>query len=313
MKILKPYFWDNKNISFMAYLLIPLSIIIRWFVITKKYFGDKKYLNIRTICVGNIYIGGTGKTPLTIKIAKNLNKKKKAVIVKKFYKNHLDEIDLIKKNFKLFSGPNRLESIKQATKKNYDIVILDDGLQDHTFHKDCEIVCVSANLGFGNKLTIPAGPLREPINSLKRSNIVMINYQNKKKIKEVQNQIIKINSEIKIFTSKYIINQKNIKNLKRKKFIAFAGIGNPDHFFYMLKKYKFDIKKQLTFPDHYSYSKNELQNLLAKAKKGKLNLITTEKDYYRIKHLKIKNIHYLPVILKIDNEKKFFKEIEKFI
>ena len=66
----------------MAYLLIPLSIIIRWFVIIKKYFGDKKYLSIRTICVGNIYIGGTGKTPLTIKIAKNLNKKK-AVIVKK--------------------------------------------------------------------------------------------------------------------------------------------------------------------------------------------------------------------------------------
>ena len=125
-------------------------------------------------------------------------------------------------------------------------------MQDHTFHKDCEIVCVS--IEFGNKLTIPAGPLREPVNSLKRSNIVMINYQNKKQVKEVQNQIIKINSEIKIFTSKYS-QQKNIKNLKRKKFIAFAGIGNHSNFFYMLKKYKFNIKKQLTFSDHYSYSK----------------------------------------------------------
>ena len=157
-------------------------------------------------------------------------------------------------------------------------------------------------------MTIPSGPLRENFSSLKRCQIVMINgntdYKFEKKIKKISNSI-------NIYYSKYV--PINIEKFKKKKLLAFAGIGNPNNFFTLLKKNKLIVEKKISFPDHYNYSLKELNRLITFAVKNNLNLITTEKDFFRIKHFKLSQIQCLNVKLEILNKKSFENEIIKYL
>ena len=98
---------------------------------------------------------------------------------------------------------------------------------------------------------------------------------------------------------------------KNQKLLAFAGIGNPVNFFNLLKKNNLQIKKKVSFPDHYNYSIKELRDLVDFSLKNNLKIITTEKDYFRIKHHNISQIQYLDVKLEIENMDKFEKDIIK--
>ena len=90
--------------------------------------------------------------------------------------------------------------------------------------------------------------------------------------------------------------------------MAFAGIGNPENFFNLLEKEGINVKKRISFPDHYSFSNNDIMNLFEKAKKENLNLITTEKDSYRLSDDQLKNISIAKINLKIDNLENFKKK-----
>ena len=133
--------------------------------------------NIPVICIGNLYLGGTGKTPLSISLAIELSKVgKKPAIIKKFYSNQYDEHNLINTytNY-LFLDKKRINAIRTAESKDHDIVILDDGFQDYSIKKDLNILCFNGKQLAGNEMTIPSGPLRESLNSIKSSQIVVIN------------------------------------------------------------------------------------------------------------------------------------------
>ena len=174
MNLKKPKFWDYKYPNIIAYLFLPLAYLIQFLKISPK--KNNKNLKIKTICVGNIYIGGTGKTSLSIKINEILNKKKiKSCFVKKFYKNQLDEQKLLKSKGKLFIDSKRLNALKQAEKENYEVAILDDGLQDNSIKNDINLVCFNNINWIGNGMTIPSGPLRENINNLKKYNNIFLN------------------------------------------------------------------------------------------------------------------------------------------
>ena len=141
MNLKKPKFWDYEKPNLYAYLLFPISIIIRFisFLNTKLKIKNTK---IKTICVGNIYIGGTGKTSLAIKINEILNKRGiNSCFIKKFYANQTDEQKILEKKGRLFLSNKRSEAIKEAEKENYDIAIFDDGLQDKTINYDNSFVC----------------------------------------------------------------------------------------------------------------------------------------------------------------------------
>ena len=140
MKIFKPKFWHKKN-SLISFCLIPLSIIFQFLIIFKKILTKKEKFSIPVICVGNIYLGGTGKTPLCILLAEILKKSnKKVAIIKKFYKAHEDEFKLIEsKKIKLFNNTSRATAIKKAEVDNFDCVILDDGFQDSSIIKNLNI------------------------------------------------------------------------------------------------------------------------------------------------------------------------------
>ena len=136
MKINKPIFWDKK-VSFLSLLLFPLSLIISVLIFLKRRLSRVSKFNIPIICVGNIYIGGTGKTPLSIYIANELNKiGKNVVILRKLYEEHVDEHDLIRSyHTNLILSKNRVASLRKIEKSNFDTVIMDDGLQEYKIKK----------------------------------------------------------------------------------------------------------------------------------------------------------------------------------
>ena len=256
MKLNKPKFWDKKDSS-LGSLLYPLSLIVLLFIFLKKKFTKIKNFNTPIICVGNIYIGGTGKTPTSIYLAHELLRLgKNPVILRKYYKNHIDEHNLIRENFKnLILCQNRVDELRNIEKKDFDTVILDDGFQDYKIKKNLSILCFNENQLIGNGLVLPFGPLRENINSLKNANIILINGR---KNSAFENKILKINKNLKIFYSHY--KPLNINQFKNKKLLAIAGIGNPNNFFQLLKTNDLDVKKELIFPDHYEFTKTEIEN-----------------------------------------------------
>ena len=309
MKLKKPLFW-SKNNNLFSFILFPFSLLIQLLFFFKNIFLKTKKISIPVICVGNIYLGGTGKTPLSIEIVRILKKFNMApVLVKKFYKDQFDEIDLINsKNIEIIKNSSRYIALKEAEERGFKSVVLDDGFQDHSIYKNLSILCFNEKQLIGNGFTIPAGPLREPLSALKRSKIILING---KKNEDFENKIKSINNEINIFYSKYIAQNSN--KFLNENILAFAGIGNPENFFDLLKENNINVEKKISFPDHYNYSKKELDKLLKISKENNLKLLTTEKDFFRIKHFNITDIDYLTIKLEIINEELFEKELKKHL
>ena len=226
MNFLKPKFWDKNKISFFSVLLVPISLLIKLLHALKSIITKTQSFSIPIICVGNIYLGGTGKTPLCIElfsILKNLNKN--PAFIRKDSSIFQDEVNLQKKIGPIYQNKKRVDAVKFAIKNKIDVAILDDGFQDFSINKNLSIICFTEKQWVGNGLTIPSGPLRENLNSLKRANLVMINGN---KNSGIEYEILKQNKKIKIFYSKY--NPTNIDIIKNKNITAFAGIGNPENF-----------------------------------------------------------------------------------
>ena len=173
MKIKKPLFWNNKN--FISISLIPISSITLLVNFFKNFFLKKNY-KIKTICVGNIYVGGTGKTSLCIEINNILNKKFRTVFIKKKYSDQYDEKQLLTSQGDLLSHTDRkISLIKAENSKKFNLAILDDGLQQKTIKYDISIACFNSSYGIGNGLLLPAGPLREKLSTLENYSAIFLN------------------------------------------------------------------------------------------------------------------------------------------
>ena len=307
MNLKKPKFWDQKNPGILAYLLLPVSIIINLLNLLQKK-SKFKNLKIKTICVGNIYIGGTGKTSLCINISKILNKENiKSCFVKKFYSNQTDEQKLLENHGRLFLKKKRLNALNDAVEEGYKIAIMDDGLQDASIDYDLKFVCFNNINWIGNGLTIPSGPLREKITKLKDYQNVFLN-GNLENLENIKKIILKINSKINIHIGKY--HALNIEEFDKKyDYIIFSGIGNHQTFVSMLKKYGLKVHKDIEFPDHYKYSNNDINKILKLANNNNCKVITTEKDYLRLNKIQKNQIQFIKSELKIIDEQKLINTI----
>ena len=308
MKAKKPKFWDKNYITLYSILLFPLSYLYQIILFIKNFFTKKKKFPISIICVGNIYLGGTGKTPISIKLREMLNESFAPVVIKKNYKGHADEIELLKKYTKVIVSDTRTDGINAAIDRNFNLVILDDGYQEIGIKKDLNIICFNNEQKIGNGLTLPAGPLRENLSSLKNCDIILING---KKINEFEEKLKKYNNNLKFFYFNYYL--KNFDNFKNKKLISFAGIGNPKNFFNLLKANRLNVVREISFPDHYNYSEKDLEKLIEMEKKYNAKLITTEKDFLRISTFERKRFSFLPIKVKIEQEDKFLEHIIKIL
>ena len=309
----KPKFWDLKKPTLLAYFLLPLTtplIINNFFLKFKK--NNKITNKPKKICVGNIYIGGTAKTPLTIKIYKILNNLDfKTATIKKFYKNHLDEQELLNEHTKLYCFKSRNKGLAEAKNDQMDIVIFDDGLQDRSINYDLKLVCFNNEKFIGNGFLIPAGPLREKIESIKKYDAIFIN-GNINDNSNLKLLIKKYNKNIKIFESSYEATNLDKFNTKEK-YLIFSGIGNPDSFKKTLINSNLNIVKEIIFPDHYKYNEHDIENIILHAKNLKAKIITTEKDYMKIKSMKNNEIQFLKIDISIKNEDKLITYLNQYI
>jgi tetraacyldisaccharide 4'-kinase len=318
MKLKKPKFWDYKRPNIFSLLLLPFTIpiIINNFLNKLKknnnnHIQNKDNYNLKTICVGNIYVGGTGKTPSAIKLNQILiNLKYKTVFIKKNYKESYDEYKLLEKYGNVLSHSKRIESLVEANKIS-DIAIFDDGLQDCSIDYDLKFVCFNAKNFIGNGMLIPSGPLREKITSLKKYDAVLLNGNNENSDKIIS-KIRKENRNIKIFESTYkLVNLDNLD--KKNRYIAFAGIGIPTNFYTSLIDSGINIVKFLEYPDHWKYDYEELKKIINIAKNMNAKIITTEKDYSRLENYNIpqkENIQFVKMELEIKDEDKLINYLK---
>lgn len=310
MKLKKPKFWDYPKPNLLSDILFPLSKIIQ-FISNIKIKKSEKFLNIKCICVGNIYLGGTGKTTLAIELNKILQRENiKSCFIKKNYSNQADEIALLEKSGKTFINTNRIKALKSAISENYEVAIFDDGLQDKSILYDISLICFNQKNLVGNNRLIPAGPLRESLDILKKNKNIFIigNNENNTSFK---NQLLKNSNNLNFFDCIY--EPSNLKSFDlNTNYIAFSGIGNHGTFVDMLKKNKFNVLEDIEFPDHYNFSFLDINKIHQTAKKYNAKILTTKKDFLRINNSFQKDIQYINVRLKILQIEELKKKL-KFI
>ena len=308
--------------SSWIYLLIPISIFFYLSSILKKYLYKKGFLTtikikVPVLIIGNITLGGTGKTPLALNIIENFLKEGlKPALISRGYggrANNIkevfefsnvravgDEALLIKSKSKIpvFIGKDRANVARILLKKypETSIIISDDGLQHHRLARDYEIIVVDSQRQFGNGLIFPAGPLRECISKLKQVDAVVYKgansnsnyYQMKYITKHFKN----------LLTNKTAI----FKGIQDKKIVAITAIGNPESFFSTLEGYGLEFKK-VTYNDHYLFNKNDF------IKYADYNIVMTEKDAIKCQKFATKNFWVLPLETKVDE--RLFRNILK--
>lgn len=279
--------WYQKSILscilFPFSLLYRLIIAIRHFCYQKNIFKSYK-INMPVIVVGNITVGGTGKTPLVIALANELKKQgfQPGVILRGYRgKNKTwpafvdqnsdpvlvgDEAVLIAKNtgVPVVVGPKRVDDARMIA-SHCNIIISDDGLQHYALQRDIEIAVIDETRGFGNGLCLPAGPLREPVSRLKTVDFIVRNGAAQHNAFSMQ---FMIDDAVNIIDENIKL---NVSELKNKKIMAVAGIGNPKRFFDSLRSYDISFDEKI-FPDHHAFSKNDFNGINADI------ILMTEKD-----------------------------------
>ena len=311
MILKKPKFWDFKKPNFFTYLLYPFTIFVEINNIISSLIPKKKFTEIKTLCVGNLYIGGTGKTPTSLFLYNLLKKMNiNPVTAKKFYNNQMDEQKLLEDNSNFISLSNRKKIVKKAIEMKFDMIIFDDGLQEKWIDYDIKFACFDSEKWIGNGHLIPSGPLREKINTIKNYHGIFLKTVNEdSNLDYIFNRIRKINPYIEIFETNIEIKNINKFNIDKNN-VIFSGIGNPDSFKKLLLKNKFKIIEEITFPDHYNYQDKDILKIIDKANSNNAEIITTEKDFKRIPQNFKEKISFLEINMKIKDENKLVQFIK---
>ena len=318
-----PQFWYKKNFKSKVQIIFFYPFSILWVLIDafKSYFSETYTSKIKVICVGNLTVGGTGKTPFSIytyKLLKNLGYnpvfltrgygglKKGPIEVNNshHFQDVGDEAILLSKIGTTIVSKDRSLGAKfiEKHKNNFNVIVMDDGLQNYQLNKDIKFLLIDKHLKLGNGNCLPAGPLRQPVKSgLNDIDKIILTGESDKNEKDLFKSF-----NIPIIKSN--IKTTSLPKIKKEKLLAFCGLANPNKFFDTLKKNGYEISSTRKFPDHYAYKKNDINNLIFYANERNLKLITTEKDYVKIPENK-KHIHFLPIELELSVKDKLNFEL----
>ncbi len=330
MLIKTPKFWfKNKNeISPLLFILKPLSKIWELVIQYKLKNGLWEKMPIPVICVGNLILGGSGKTPVTMALQILLNDMGiKACVVSRGYGGIIqyphyvnqndnfqkvgDEPIILSKKGAVIVSKNKRDGIMKAFKDGFDIVLLDDGYQNSTIKKDLSLVVIDSKILFGNEFIFPMGPLREKIKSgFSRADAVIFIIN-----KDCDNKLItKLRKEYPIPIIKGSFHEKKEYNkFQNQRVLAFSGIAYPDKFFNTLKQKGFHVVKKVEFPDHYPYTFKDIKKLINYSNNFNLKLITTEKDLVRIPKKLQAFIDIVKIEFKFRDVKKIKESIKNLI
>lgn len=281
----------------LAFLLLPVAGV--YYVFSRMVFGWRKMFAYESrrkiICVGGLFAGGVGKTPIVRVIANRLD----VPVVMRGYKrsaktgNIGDEATMLMNDGIAVHVGHRKSNImllNRQTDENGPI-LMDDGLQNPSIKKDVSIIVIDEGLGFGNGFLLPAGPLREPKKHAERADaIIVIRREN------VKHKLI-LPYGVPVF---YAVNRNIMPSGRMDRIVAFAGIGYPKKFFRALP----NVVARRAFADHYQYTDKDIQDIMNLAKRKNAKPVTTEKDWVRLPEYardKIKCVKLETVI-----EEKFF-------
>lgn len=326
MNIKTPHFWyraHSTKAPLQEHLLAPFSWLYSkgHIFLQAQKTKEAKSINIPVFCVGNLVAGGSGKTPIAIALMELLRERKifntpyfltrgykgqekGPLLVDYFHHNAKqvgDESLLLAKTGYTILAADRYLGACHARDLQADALIMDDGLQNPRLIKDINFAVIDGSSGFGNEKTLPSGPLRENLaQGFQRTDAFIIIGKDKHSIKQ------KLPSHKPVFFAHMEANEKE-KPPTVKKYLAFAGLGKPEKFYHLLQKLGYNICEFQSFPDHYLYSKKEIQELMSAAKRQDAELITTEKDFMRITENHINTSHstkinVLPVQISWENK-----------
>lgn len=286
-----PKFWQSKNL--ISCILIPFSWLYIFLGFLRKIFTKEIRLPGKVICIGNMTVGGSGKTQIVEFFANYLTKKKISfVIITKGYGSKIgndailldhthrsidvgdESICLFRKGYRVIAAKKIQSTIALLKKLKPQIIIVDDGMQNPGFYKDFQVLTIDNKRNIDNGMIFPAGPLREsPAKSIHKSDLICVIGVND------NNLDLKINHNKPIF---YAQTKMVTKLETAKRYIAFSGIGNPDKFFDMLKQNNIKLCDIISYPDHHMYQDTELDQLMTSAQKHDAILLTTQKDFVKI-------------------------------
>ena len=312
-----PKFWYRSR-SWQAILLSPLGLLYALATARRQKNARPTQIDIPVICIGNLNVGGTGKTPTTIAIAQMLTSRGIAVhIVSRGYGGSLkavtqvdprahtadetgDEPLLMAAFAPTWVANERVEGARAAQNAGADVILLDDGFQDPSLTKDLAIVVVDAARGFGNGRCLPAGPLREPVHvGLKRADVVISIGE-----PEAQSQFQEGSADQVGRIAHLTASLKPIEMgmpWAEGRYLAFAGIGDPEKFFATLRGLGAPLVRTVALDDHQKLARPMIQRLMKEAQSMNAQLVTTEKDAARLPADLRSGILSLPVRLEFDD------------
>ena len=294
----------DKRKGLLAFFLRPLLYLlslIYGLLVRGVYWAYKRGMlpgyrpKAKVISVGNITLGGTGKTPLVEFLAAALLRKaRRVVVLSRGYS--LDEPRMLEnkiEGLRVFTGRDRIKTAKEAENTlKPEVIILDDGFQHWRLKRDLDIVLLNSRNYFGNRRLIPRGILREPLSSLRRADVIVLSKVNAvKDISAIKNELGQINPKALIVECAHkpecicdaqgkvfslgIIENKNICLL--------SGIADPDYFKRTASDLGARIVSDARFPDHHQYHKGDIEEIVRTCRKKNVDtIVTTEKDLVRL-------------------------------
>jgi tetraacyldisaccharide 4'-kinase len=327
----------------LASFIFGIIVLIRSSLYKIGIFKSYK-AGCKVITIGNLTVGGTGKTPTVCLVAKHFKESglSTAVICRGYRGTKTDTPMVVSDKEKVLmdsvsagdeaymlarklsgipvlAGKNRVSASKMACDLfNCEIIILDDGFQHLKLKRDIDVVLINTQNPFGNGFLLPRGILREPLKALKRADMILFTKKDQSETgsKELENTIRRHNHNAPIYKSFYkpislkttANNNVNPDLLKNKNISCFCSIGDPESFFSMLKNMGLALTDKIIFPDHHHYKITDYNKLKEISKKTDF-LITTEKDIVKINPdmLKITNLAILEIDEVIDNTEEFLK------
>jgi tetraacyldisaccharide 4'-kinase len=338
-------FWEKT----LLLPLYPLSLFyigavrVRAFLYASGLVKPKR-LPCPVISVGNMTVGGTGKTPLVMALARGLMDRGIPVaILSKGYKGKKTSGPLVSNGHTISLSPDEsgdepflmaksLEGIPVLIGKDRFAngqmalqqfgahgLLLDDGYQYLQLYRDLNILLIDSGIGFGDHHLLPRGILREPLSHLRRADLFLLTkVEHPEECKPLEKELRYLHPSIPIFHSHYeplgLIGPKGeweeLHSLNEKKILVFSGIANPNYFSFLLKKYGIEVIKEAIFPDHHHYTAKDLISL-EKQSKGADWFVTTEKDMVKLIKLDIGHlpIRALRITLKVREEEEFYQRV----
>ena len=323
MTLKDPRFWYESSPSLLARGLRPFSWIFQAFGQCQSLWITPKEVPCPLICVGNLTVGGAGKTPTVLKIADILRSQKKSVhFLTRGYGGRLkepvqvsldhhthedvgDEALLLAQAAPTWVSADRYEGAKRAYESGASLIIMDDGFQNPSLTKNLNLVVVDSLRGVGNGLVLPAGPLRETLyKGLDRAQgVILIGSQKQahESLKFFDNYL----SQLPILKAQLRPTEASLEKFKNnghRLYTAFCGIGNPEKFFTTLREISLNVLQTFSFPDHYPYTVQDIRSLVEKAQDAQSRLVTTRKDWVRLPLEYRSQVDVLDITLEFEDE-----------